>query len=304
MNIFYYRLYGLSIASEVECPVLPPITSPEEIDVEIRYGKVIDVNLKEKEIWGFHVENQKDITLLIRGAGNFAISYGRKIVIEKAPEADESLVRIFLLGTAMGVLLHQRGFLPLHGNGIVHDGYCTAILGHSGMGKSTLAAAFRSRGYKLLSDDVCALKIRTEATPIVYPGIPRINLWHDSIEKVGADPKKMEQIHSGEEKFYLSIDAEYCTIPTPLKRIYVLSTHNEDGIILEQLSLPNKFRLLKAQTYRSLILKKMEATIPHFKMCANVVQHVQIARIRRPTNAFLLDELADLVEDDMKKTPG
>ena len=38
----------------------------------------------------------------------------------------------------------------------------------------------------------------------------------------------------------------------------------------------------------------------HFKMCADVAQQVRISRIHRPANAFLLDELVELIEHDMR----
>jgi predicted Zn-dependent protease with MMP-like domain len=297
MILFFYRLYGLCIASELVCPGLPQEVSTEKCDVVIRYGKVNPADPKD----GFHVETPQNITFHVNGVGSYRIAGGNSIVVEKELQAGDSLIRLFLLGSAMGALFHQRAMLPLHGNGIAHDGGCIAVLGHSGKGKSTLAAAFRNRGYKLLSDDICALKFRPDGAPIAYPGIPRINLWHDAIQKVGADKGRMEQIHPDEEKFSLSVDAEYCDAPMPLKRVYILEVHDEHKIVIEPLPPLKKIQLLRIHTYRKWILTRMGATKQHFKMCADVAQQVQISRIHRPAHAFLLDELVERIEEDMKE---
>jgi len=297
MTFFFYRLYGLCIASELACPGLPQEISTESCDVLIRYEKVNPTDPRD----GFHVENPQNITFHVKGIGSYRIACGNSIIIEKESQTQDSFIRIFLLGSAMGALLHQRGMLPLHGNGIVHGGGCIAVLGHSGRGKSTLAAAFKGRGYKLLSDDICALNVRLDEAPIVYPGIPRINLWHDAITKVGADKSRMEQIHPGEAKFSLPVDVEYCDAPMPLKHVYILETYDERKIVIEQLPPLKKMQLLRMHTYRKGIVTKMGAGKLHFKMCADVAQQVRIARIHRPANVFLLDELVELIENDIKE---
>ncbi len=59
---------------------------------------------------------------------------------------DDDDVRLFLLGSVMGAVLHYRGVTPLHGNGFVHEGGAVLVLGNMGVGKSTLAAALVKKG--------------------------------------------------------------------------------------------------------------------------------------------------------------
>ncbi|MCP4397035.1 MAG: hypothetical protein GY801_07015 [bacterium] len=76
------------------------------------------------------------------------------------------------IASELGALLHQRELLPLHGSAIkVNDGVCVFV-GLSGNGKSTVAAAFRQRGYQVLADDVCVVSIREDGLP---PGDPRVS---------------------------------------------------------------------------------------------------------------------------------
>ena len=67
---------------------------------------------------------------------------GNRISFSPAAGAEETAVRLYLLGTCMGALLFQRKLLPLHGSAVVINGKAYAFVGDSGAGKSTLAAAF------------------------------------------------------------------------------------------------------------------------------------------------------------------
>jgi len=59
------------------------------------------------------------------------------------------------MGSAMGALLHQRNILALHAGTIAVNGGSVIFCGPSGIGKSTLAAGFRRRGYpNVAGDDV------------------------------------------------------------------------------------------------------------------------------------------------------
>ena len=45
--------------------------------------------------------------------GRYRIEAGNRITVESEPGVPERNVRLFLLGSAFGVLLHQRGLLPV-----------------------------------------------------------------------------------------------------------------------------------------------------------------------------------------------
>src|SRR5687767_3128446 len=62
-----------------------------------------------------------------------------------------------LVGVACAALLSTRGTPMLHGAAVAFDGRAIAILGDSGQGKSTLAAALLRSGAQLLSEDLLVL---------------------------------------------------------------------------------------------------------------------------------------------------
>ena len=141
-----------------------------------------------------------DLRLTVSGIGRFRISNAKQIAWQKANQnIDDQDLRTFLLGSAVGALLIQRGMLVLHGNALERDGNAVVCMGHSGAGKSTLAYALMQQGWRLLADDLVAITPDGQ----VLPGIPRIKLWHDAAEAFGLDPEALPPIRQGINKYLL-----------------------------------------------------------------------------------------------------
>src|SRR5207245_2121597 len=108
--------------------------------------------------------------------GAFQITAGREIIVEPASGVEARVLRLFLLGPALALLLVQRGLLVLHASAVEVAGRAIAFLGESGQGKSTTAAAFHACGHPVVADDVVAVQIE-DGGPLIYPGLPQLNLW-------------------------------------------------------------------------------------------------------------------------------
>lgn len=159
-----------------------------------------------------------DLRLTVEGIGRFRVSEGRTIGWSREPEGvgDQDL-RTFLLGSAVGALLIQRGMLVLHGNALEKGGRAIVCLGHSGEGKSTLAYALMQQGWRLLADDLVAI------TPegLVLPGIPRIKLWEDAALAFDLDPTILPPVREGMNKYLLMGEGIHrADQPTPLAGLY------------------------------------------------------------------------------------
>jgi len=159
-------------------------------------------------------------------------------------------VRAYLLGSAMGALLHQRGLLPLHANAIEIDGRAIAFAGPSGSGKSTLAAYFRARGRRLLSDDVCAVSFGPGGEAVAWPGVPRIKLWTDALAAFGHSAGDLEKVVNWEDKYSLPMTMAAPSGPLPLARIYLLGAAQGKSRI-EALSGAAAFDAVASNIYRS-----------------------------------------------------
>jgi len=78
---------------------------------------------------------------------------GNLVQVYPNPESDELSVNLFLNGSVLGVLLHQRGILLFHGNSFMLDGKGMLLCDHSGLGKSSFTAAFCQNGATIINDD-------------------------------------------------------------------------------------------------------------------------------------------------------
>ncbi|MCH7787669.1 MAG: hypothetical protein IIC22_09175 [Chloroflexi bacterium] len=234
-----------------------------------------------------------------RGVADFVVRGGREIVFQKVGDLEASWFRQFLLGPVIGVLLHQRGLLVLHGSAIEVDGNAFAIVGWKGQGKSTTAAGLHQRGYDLIADDIVAIDMTNPETPLVLPGIPQIKLWPDSIAAFGIDSGSMSLLHSELEKRAQRVTVTSEQSPKPLKSLYILDQGEAHRI--ETLPVMDAFSAIIQNAYAARFIG--EAGIPpwHFRQCTALIQAVPVHRFTRKPSLALLPEALDMLEAHLKR---
>ena len=99
-----------------------------------------------------------DLRLKINNIASFRVINGKEILWKKEKSSvGFQDIRTFLLGSPFGALLIQKDFLVFHGNALVKNGKAIMFLGHSGVGKSTIAYGLMNSGWKLIADDLVVL---------------------------------------------------------------------------------------------------------------------------------------------------
>ena len=148
---YSYTAYGLGIASCLPCPRLRSGSGPP--DVFVRCGSLPDGLPGARSGGVCYQATSNQLLLSVPGVARFLVSDGREILVERAANADDDDVRLFLLGPALGALLQQRGLLVFEGSAIEASRGAVALLGHSGAGKSTIVQLLM-RYYKLTSGQI------------------------------------------------------------------------------------------------------------------------------------------------------
>lgn len=273
-----YRAFGLSISSDIPLPELPVVAEPCAGDVRISRG-AIDLPSADPG----YSDAPGGSLLTIPGLGRFLIRGGGEIVVDTAADASDRRMRLFLLGSAFGALLHQRGLMPLHANAIVIDGRAFAFSGHSGAGKSTMAAWFHDRGHPILADDVCVIGFDDSGRTIAYPGIPRVRLWREALEASGRAVEHYERSFEELDKYDVPIAAGSGTDPVPLAAVYLLEKAQEGaaGGTIERLTGVAAVDALVSNTYRGGYLRMTGGAGPHLAVCARIATKVPVFRARR-----------------------
>ena len=111
-----YQVFGLRIRSEVPLPELFPALGDGDADVTIRRGSIAAVD----GVSGVRSEDGA-LLLTVPDVGRYRIEGGHEIIVDPNTGVPERNVRLYLLGSAFGALLHQRGLLPLHANAVEID---------------------------------------------------------------------------------------------------------------------------------------------------------------------------------------
>ena len=193
-------------------------------------------------------------------------------------------MRLFLLGSAFGALLHQRGLLPLHANAVEVDGKAVAFMGESGAGKSTLAAWFHDAGHRVLADDVCVIRFDEQQRPMACPGLPRLRLWQDAIDLSGRDASKYTRSYVGDhpfEKFDVPISpSASATGALELGAVYLLDTGT--SLQITRLEGVEAAEAIFAHTYRGGFLNAAAGHQAHWAASVRVIQTVPVFRLSRP----------------------
>ncbi|MFA6009447.1 MAG: hypothetical protein WC799_05650 [Desulfobacteraceae bacterium] len=294
-----YHTFGLTIRSEVPLPSLPAPQSQLDVihDVAITYGKTPD-GLENPKFKGVRFQaGTGEVLLRVDGVATYYVQSGNRITIMPENSAHEDDILVFLMGSAMGALLHQRRILVLHAGALVVNGESVIISGPSGIGKSTLTAGFHLRGYPFLADDVCAVTT-THGRPSVIPGFPRLKLWADVLKKLDTDRNGLQSVRwrHGLEKYFMPVVDAVQTDPIPIKAFFALETTNTNRLEITVLKGAQKVDLFIDNTYRLNFLKGLGLKIDHFQQCAAIAAKVNVFRAVRPNKGFLLNELMDAVE--------
>lgn len=273
-----YALFGLTIVSDIPLG-LPAAGDGAGVDVTVAEGRIPVPRAGRPG----YSEVEGGTLLTVDKVGRFLIRGGAEILVEPAETASARNIRLFLLGSAFGALLHQRGLMPLHANAVILDGHAFAFCGHSGAGKSTMAAWFHDRGAPILADDVCVIGFGEDDTPLAYPGVPRLRLWRQALEVSGRQAEDYHRSFDDLDKYDVPIAAGARTEPAPLAAVYLLGKAPEDAVAATTTRLTGvaAVETLVSNTYRGGYLQAIGGTAAHLAACVRIARSVPVFSAQR-----------------------
>ena len=297
--MFHYKAYQLCIDAEFPIPEFTVRDGAASADVIIRQGSVPSTLENATGMGVLYQASADKFLLKMEDIGSYLVQNGNEMIVEPAANSLESDLRVFLLGSCIGALLHQRGLLVLHAGAIHTDQGAVLFTGPSGIGKSTILGEMLRRGYKMMVDDVCAVTLDEGGYPLVLPGYPRTRLWSDSAQKLEQDIGSMERTRPQLEKYERQASEQFWDQPALLRRIYLLNANNKDELNLKVVPPIRTFNIVIHNTYRKQFLDGLEMRAAHFGLAAATAKHTGVVQVTRPSHPFRLTELADLIEQDL-----
>ncbi len=292
-----YKAFGLNIESDIPCPELLPGVVPPDVIIKTNPFSTTLLGAKAS---GACFQAAPGRVLLTCHAATFLVSEGSKILVNPASQTADKMVRLVLLESAFGALLHQRGILPLHGSAVRVKEGAIIFVGPSASGKSTLAAALTGRGYTVLADEICAVSFDEDGNPSISPAYPQLSLWPDVIEILGKKKEDLKPVRDRLHKVTMAVGDSFCESALPLVGIYVLDAVNANDSLLVPISGAEKIEQLIANTYQPWFLEGLGGIKNNFQMCAVVAKCTPMGRAKHPkTPSARLDDFVDMVEEDL-----
>lgn len=290
-----YSLFGLTVRSELPLPEL----------VEADAGEFPDVMIVVQDGQGGRVDGADRLTLSIEGVARFEVVGGSTIMVAPARGIPPENVRLYLLGSAMGMLLHQRQLLPLHASAVEIGGKAFAFLGQSGAGKSTLCAALHDRGFPIVADDVCVVRFGDKGRAWASPGLPRLRLWRDSLEASGRDASTFPRSYAGDEsweKYDVGLPLT-STVPGPIELAAFYQLRTGATIEVSRVGGLEAVTVLMANTYRGALIAKTNGAHSHWEDCTRLAKLVPAFEFSRPHDYAELEASLDQLIEHARSMP-
>ena len=303
-----YLAFGLVIDSPISLPEACPAEPDAVADVVVVCGSVRDDfpkddyfdKAREKRSW-WQSMPEEGRTLFNSPVGLFEIRNGDEITVQLYPDADMELVKIYLLGSAMGAVQVQRGRIPVHGGAIASRRGAVIITGGQGAGKSTMTSAFVHNGHQYLTDDVSSVSLDGGKASVI-PAYPQRKLVRDACAPLGYNPDDLALVDSSRDKFAVRDRENWCQEPVDVRVIMELYPKGEDEEISASLVTGReKLTCVTRNLYRMWMHVPDGAIAPEvFKKILTIAAQAEIYRVGVPRDikniAGIARDIAEALE--------
>jgi hypothetical protein len=324
---YCYQFYGLNLSINRLLPGLVAVNSSAPIDVAIHLigEQQNQLPLLDQAFWNVPPESYQQTGLHLwtthRDDGTYwrIRSFDGFDCLEFILNSDGSQVWGFwsrdelftdavslLLGCVLGRLLRMRGVTCLHASVVAVDSSAIAILGESGAGKSTTAAALAARGLPVLADDIAAL-IPNEKRFWVQSGYPRLRLWPNSVNAIHGSIEELSLVSINFDKRFLDLKGkdkeqwQFQSQALPLMAVYILGERDPKltAPIINPLSLPEAMKHLMFNTYGRAFLTYQQCK-QEFQELGQLAKTVPVRELLRPDHLGSLGKIYDVILEDLR----
>lgn len=303
MNIsnqkYYYKVYGLNIESQILVPELTVLDDKIEKNIDVKiYYKTLPDDIKQKVDEGKKAfYNGKYVWFHINNVGTYLIQNGDTVTIELCENPDLNILKVYILGSVLGIILLQRNTVAIHGGSIVINNKGCIFTGDKGAGKSTLTTALRQRGYDFVSDDVGAIELSD--IPMINPGFGYQKLCEDAMTKLGYDSSKFTPFRSDMNiKYIVPALDNFVKEKVPFKALFEIEQGDTQKVEVVEVTGNEKLQKIIKNVFRIEVLM-YSGGVPadYFKKCIEIAKHIKFYKITRPKNQFTINEQIDIIEN-------
>jgi hypothetical protein len=214
----------------------------------------------------------------VRGVGAFGLS-SDGLDVRCAPRArgDAWLWQRYLTGQVLPFASLLRGFEVFHAGAVAHAGSLVALMGDSGMGKSTLTANLHLMGLDAFTDDVLAIERRGRRV-VGHPGLATLKLRPAARSLVPDHARLGPPAFAGQDELrFPVVGAES---PLPLRVVYLLepAAGNQPSIVEHPAA---EATPLLASTF-NLVVDSPERLMNQLDVCAGIAHSCTLFTLAVP----------------------
>ena len=304
-----YSVYGLRLRTAIALSV-PQLPEGSGYDIDLIAGDthVFEESLKNvvlKSDWAqAHRLPERWLYARIEAIVDFLVSpEGSEVFYRPLSDFSSASFETYVLGILMKAVLIKKDIPSLHASAVVIGGRAVAFLGPNGVGKSSLAAAFVSAGYTLLTDDL--LRLNLDDTRVwAYPGPAFLKLLPDARQSLAGFDVGVP-MDPAADKWLFALPAELqCRERVSLAAVYSLigpdGGHPDSEVAIHRLTPREALAEVVYGTHMDRVVEADRAT-SFFDAAKRITSTVVVRRLACPWNFARLQQVRSAVLEDVQR---
>lgn len=287
--MYYYKMYGVKIASDIQFYQLVDCNDNEPVDITIQSGEIAQF-IYEKEKQGLKYEFKDEISWLVNSTCYLYVENGRKLTYKLKEDQNFMYLKAYILGWGMSMLALQRGIIAMHCSAVADDKGAILIVGESGSGKSTLTEALLSFGYRFMADDIAWVSDMQENV-FASPAYPYRKLCSDAAVAQGYNIENLQYIDEGKDKYLVPYNGEFSTKPVRLKGLIMLGIVDGEEVICKEAKGLLKFQIVANNQFLRALLGADKYSPQIGQKCLKIASAIPIFYILRPSQKNTIQEV-------------
>lgn len=315
----FFRFYGLNVQvppqlGELLDGWMPPAKPPSDISLTLKRGApssdascwmaafdgLDTLSDGTPEFRAERHETSGDLRLTYHDGVAFTVdAAGSGVEICLPPSVPTAALLPALLGPIMGVAMRQRGVVCLHASAVALGQQAIALVGDSGAGKSTTAAAFARRGRAVLGDDVLPLT-HSGGAWVATPAYPKLRLWPESAAALMGSADALPPMMPGWDKRALDLGQHamaFQSEPLPLSAIYFLGPRRDTQTAFTDVAPADALMRLVSDSFASRAQSPVQRAA-EFRFLAELVRSLPLRQVSASNDLGQLDALCAAIEAD------
>lgn len=283
--MFFYKVYGVTVASDLLFPQLVVCEDTSRYDVVIgktELSEEIHKVLPEKKY-----EFGKEYSWLSNTTCQIRVYDGKRITYALTGDGHPEWLQTYILGYGMSMLALQREMLPIHCSVVADEKGAVLIAGESGAGKSTATTAFLKEGYTLMADDMAWVDGEK-----VYPAFPYQKLCRDVVEREGYNPEDLIYIDEQKDKFLARYRGYFSTEARPMKGFILLYMTSEKKVTMRKLTGLDRLHVYVGNLFLRKLMTREQKYAPYIGAIGlKMASKVPLLCIGRPVEGNTAEEV-------------